>query len=296
MSVTIRVANAPVNFGIYQPDSAPFTAPELLAALADAGYAGVDSGPIGYLGTGDTLRARLAETGLHLAGGWVDLRFTDEDGWREDLAGLDAALDVFTAAEVDDPRFAPRPTLSLPADPVRFARPGLALGGIEDWPGFARRLQETADRCRERGLEAVYHHHLGTLVESEAEVDRVLDSTDVSLCLDTGHLYLAGGEPTAALRRWAPRVKQVHVKDGSRALTERSREAGLDFDQLVAEGGFTVLGEGDLAPADTVAVLREIGYTGWVVVEQDAPATGRAPASLLADQRTNREVLRKADL
>ncbi len=294
MSVTIRVANAPVNFGIYSPDRAPFTAPELLAALAGAGYDGIDSGPIGYLGTGDTLNARLAETGLGLAGGWVDLRFTDEDGWREDLAKLDEALDVFASVEVDDPRFAPRPTLSCPANPERFARPGLALGTIADWDAFSRRVQETADRCRDRGLEAVYHHHLGTDIESAEEVQRVLDTTDISLCLDTGHLYLAGGDPFAALREWAPRIKQVHAKDGSLALTERSREAGLDFDQLVAEGGFSVLGAGDIDPGATVAVLKEVGYTGWIVVEQDAPVTGREPADLIADQRTNREALRKA--
>ncbi|MFE7747904.1 sugar phosphate isomerase/epimerase family protein [Streptomyces sp. NPDC057428] len=296
MSVNIRVANAPVNFGIYAADRAPFTANELLSALAEAGYEGIDSGPIGYLGTVDTLPGRLADAGLALAGGWIDLRYGAEDGFSADQAGLEAALDVFTAVPVPDPVFAPRPTLACPDNAERMARPGIAYGTVEDWAGFAARVQRAADRCRERGLEPVFHHHLGTDVESAQEVEKLLEATDVSLCLDTGHLYLAGGDPLAALRDWAPRIKQVHIKDASREAMERTRAAGGDFAQAVRDGAFPVLGTGEIEMTEVVAVLQETGYTGWAVIEQDAPETGREPAGLLADQRTNREALRKAGL
>jgi sugar phosphate isomerase/epimerase len=105
--VTVRVANAPVSFGIYQAAAAPVAARELLAELAAAGYDGVDSGPIGYISADD-----LLQTGLGLAGGWVDLRYADAAGFADDLAGLRAALAAFTAIPVDDPRFLPRPTLA----------------------------------------------------------------------------------------------------------------------------------------------------------------------------------------
>jgi inosose dehydratase len=186
------------------------------------------------------------------------------------------------------------PTLACPANPERFARPGLAHGGLADFRAFADRVQRAADRCRERGLEGVFHHHLGTDIESAEEVQQLLDATDVSLCLDTGHLHLAGGDPLAALREWAPRIRQVHIKDGSREHAARIRAAGGDFAALVAQGGFRTLGAGDIDPAAVVAVLRETGYTGWVVVEQDAPETGRDLPALLADQRANREALRAA--
>lgn len=296
MPVTIRVANAPVNFGIYAPDRAPLTATELLTELASAGYDGIDSGPIGYLGTGEDLTRRLTDSGLFLAGGWVDLRYPDPEGWAADLAGLDAALDVFTAGRAPDPRFAPRPTLACPPQPARFSRPGQAYGDVADWNGFAERVQGAADRCRSRGLEPVFHHHLGTDVESGDEIERLLETTDVSLCLDTGHLWLAGGDPWAALRDWAPRIRQVHIKDASRETAARVAAAGGDFGQLVAAGGFPPLGKGDIDPGDMVRLLRQTGYTGWVVVEQDAPATGRELAALRADQRSNREVLRKAGI
>jgi inosose dehydratase len=293
LTADVRVANAPVNFGIYAADASPIGADELLAGLAGAGYAGIDSGPIGYLGGGRTLAERLDRHGMGLAGGWVDLRFADPDGFAEDLAGLDAALDVFAAAPVGDARFAPRPTLACPPDPARFAHPGVPVDPAlalpaRAWPGFAARVQRAAQRCRDRGLEPVFHHHLGTDVETAEEVDRLLDATDVGVCLDTGHLRLAGGDPVAAVRRWGGRIRQVHVKDADPEAHARVRAAGGDLADVVAADGFCALGAGCVDLAGVLGSLREIGYAGWLVVEQDAPPTGREPACVLADQRVNR--------
>ncbi len=293
---TTRVANAPVNFGIYAADTPPLGAAEMLAGLAEAGYDGIDSGPIGYLGTGAELAEALAEAGLGLAGGWVDLRYDDPEGWTADLPGLAAALDAFSAVPVPDPRFAPRPTLACPPRPERFARPGVGLGELDDWAGFASRVQGAADRCRERGLEPVFHHHLGTDVETAAEVERLLETTDVSLCLDTGHLWLAGGDPLAGLRDWAPRIRQVHIKDASRAIAAESAAAGEDLMGMVAAGGFTPLGAGEVDLVAVADTLRAVDYTGWIVIEQDAPATGQDFDHIMAEQRANRDVLREVGI
>ncbi|MGR6319483.1 sugar phosphate isomerase/epimerase [Micromonospora soli] len=287
-----RVAGAPVNYGIYQPTDPEVDAEDLLASLAADGYTGVDSGPIGYLGTGATLRRRLADTGIGLAGGWVDLRFADPDGFAADLAQLDAALDVFTAVAVDDPRFAPRPTLACPGDPARMARPGTppdlaAALPASEWPGFAARVQQAVDRCRDRGLEPVFHYHLGTLVETEAEADRLLELTDVAICLDTGHLTLAGGDPVPAVRRWAGRIGQVHLKGADLGVHRRVRDAGGGLTEVVAAGGFCALGAGDVDLAGVLHGLDETGYAGWLVIEQDAPAHGRDLDRIRADQRAN---------
>ncbi|WP_169983304.1 sugar phosphate isomerase/epimerase [Microbispora sp. H10836] len=332
-SWAVRVASAPVNFGVYRAGGAPLRPGEMLATMREAGYDGTDSGPIGYLGTARSLPAHLAEHGLGLAGGWVDLRYGDPDGFREDLATLDAALDVFAAvrdamcgagsdgsggerdgraageAWTADPRFAPRPTLACPDRPERFARPGmppdtrLSLPD-GDWPAYAARVGQAAARCRDRGLEPVFHHHLGTDVETPEEIERLLGLTDVSLCLDTGHLWLAGGNPVAAIREWSPRIRQVHVKDASRDILARVRARGGDLWDLVAAGGFPPLGRGDLDLPAVLAELRRSGYEGWIVVEQDVPAFRAADAEALdravADQRANRaafgEALRAAGL
>ncbi|MFG3300400.1 sugar phosphate isomerase/epimerase family protein [Micromonospora chersina] len=294
-----RVAGAPVNYGIYRTTDAPVGPDDLLAALARDGYTGVDSGPIGYLGTGETLARRLATNGIGLAGGWVDLRFADPAGFAADLVQLDAALDVFTAAPADDARFAPRPTLACPGNPARMARPGTptdlpsALPAAA-WPDFAARVQQAADRCRDRGLEPVFHYHLGTDVETEAEADRLLDLTDIAICLDTGHLALAGGDPVAAVHRWAGRIGQVHLKDADLAAHARVRAAGGGLMDVVAAGGFCALGRGDVDLAGVLAGLDEIGYTGWLVVEQDAPEDGRDLDRIRADQHANRRWLEEA--
>jgi inosose dehydratase len=294
-----RVAGAPVNYGIYQPDDTAVGPDELLASLARDGYAGVDSGPIGYLGTGTELARRLREAGIGLAGGWVDLRFADPDGFTADLTQLDAALDIFLAAPVDDPRFAPRPTLACPGNPGRMARPGTppdlpSALPAEVWPDFAARVQLAVNRCRDVGLEPVFHHHLGTDVETEAETERLLELTDVAVCLDTGHLTLAGGDPVEAVRRWAGRIGQVHLKDADLAAHHRIRAAGGGLTEVVAGGGFSPLGAGDVDFAGVLAGLDVIGYTGWLVIEQDAPAQRRDLDRIRADQRANRRWLSQA--
>ena len=295
----IRVASAPVNFGIYRSSSTLLDPDELLASMAEAGYDGTDSGPIGFLAAGPQLPVRLAGHGLALAGGWVDLRYGDAEGFAEDLDKLENALDWFCHAAVDDPRFAPRPTLACPGNPLRFARPGVPVQpGVPaaEWPMFATRVQRAADLCREFGLEAAFHQHLGTDVETVEEVERLLDLTDVGMCLDTGHILLAGGDPLAALAAWAGRITQVHIKDARHDLHAKARADEVDLTELVRRGGFCALGQGDLDVAGFAAALPATGYTGWVVIEQDAPRTGQNLETILADQRANRALLREAGL
>ncbi|MBM0239862.1 Gfo/Idh/MocA family oxidoreductase [Micromonospora sp. ATA32] len=97
-------------------------------------------------------------------------------------------------------------------------------------------MQLAVNRCRDVGLEPVFHHHLGTDVETEAETERLLELTDVAVCLDTGHLTLAGGDPVEAVRRWAGRIGQVHLKDADLAAHHRIRAAGGGLTEVVAGG------------------------------------------------------------
>ena len=99
-----------------------------------------------------------------------------------------------------------------------------------------------------------------------------------------------------ALHAWAGRITQVHVKDARHDLHEQARADEADLTELVRRGGFCALGEGDLDVPAFARALADTGYTGWVVIEQDAPATGQDQDTILADQRANRELLRKAGL
>ncbi|MFB4281240.1 MULTISPECIES: TIM barrel protein [unclassified Nonomuraea] len=293
-----KVANAPVSFGVFELSDAPppLTPDEMVRALSEAGYEGIDSGPIGYLGTGSELADRLAGAGLLLAGGWVDLRYGDAEAYARGLPALEAALDVFAAAPAGD--LAPRPTLACSGSPERFARPGGSAPGLaaSDWPAYAARVQEATDRCRERGFEPAFHHHLGTYVETPEDVERLLELTDVPLCLDTGHLLLAGGDPVACLRAWADRVGHVHIKDGDTKILAQALSDGVDLRELMGRGGFARLGEGELDLPGVVRTLDEIGYAGWIVIEQDTLPGRRTVAQNIADQAANRRKLKDLGL
>ncbi|NUR86369.1 MAG: xylose isomerase, partial [Nonomuraea sp.] len=142
-----KVANAPVSFGVFELSDAPppLTADEMVDALAGAGYAGIDLGPIGYLGTGDELVSRLTRAGLPLAGGWADLRYSDAEQFEAGIPALDATLDVFAqavAGGATSTELPPRPTLGCSGSPARFARPGGNAPGLaeDEWAGYASRV------------------------------------------------------------------------------------------------------------------------------------------------------------
>ena len=299
----IRVANAPVSFGVFDlagRRAGQADAEALLEGLREGGYTGIDLGPVGFLGDAGDVRSRLDRVGMDLAGGWIDLRFSDDDGFVDDLPGLDAVLDVLIAGASADPAFAPRPTLACSGSPRREARPG---GGAtdpalrladRDWSRFAGNVQRAVDRCRERGLEPTFHHHACTYVEAPVEIERLLESTDVGICLDTGHLLLGGGDPVTAVRDWGSRVNHLHVKDVRIDMLRQVVAEGAGMRTLWERGVFCALGEGDLDLLDLLSAVRESGYAGWLVVEQDVvPGPGDTFESLLSTQNANRETLRR---
>jgi inosose dehydratase len=255
----VKIATAPVNFGIYHAREPFISAAEYARLAADCGYEGTDLGPYGYL-------TPVLNPGPPLAGGWHDLRFGQEEGFQDDLTALDDTARLLHAKNrfADMSSFAPKPTLACPP-----SAPLSAAG----WGLLVRQAYRAAGRCREHGLEPVFHHHLGTSIETPEDIDRLLELTELELCLDTGHLLAAGGDPLAVLDRWGGRVRHVHVKDAR------------------ADGSFCRLGDGRLDLDAFVDALRELDYEGWIVVEQDAPDGAQDLARIISDLRHNRAVL-----
>jgi inosose dehydratase len=296
----VVLANAPVSYGAFEitvgvdpnvPD--PVT---LLEWVSDAGYAGIDLGPVGYLGTTETLPARLAERGLALAGGYLELPFSEPDELPVALSALDQLLDIFDST-VNGPR-PPRPTLADAGSPVRSRYPGRAAidpsVGLDAaaWSRFADGLARAVDRCRERGYEPTFHHHTATYIEAQWEIERLLEVSDVGLCLDTGHLLLGRGEPVRAIRDWAKRINQVHLKDARMSRLEQIVTEGAPVEEIWRRQAFCALGDGDIDIGEVLGALAEVGYDGWLVVEQDVLPDPNNPGQPASDQRRNREFLR----
>jgi inosose dehydratase len=125
----------------------------------------------------------------------------------------------------------------------------------EDYDRLGAALDAVVDLAAEHGLEASYHPHLSTIVESPDELDRIMTRSRIAFCPDTAHLAAGGGDPAALIRRYPERLKHVHLKD-------------IDL----ATGTFLPLGQGDLDFDDILGAVVEAGYDSWLVVELDSSA------------------------
>jgi len=145
-------------------------------------------------------------------------------------------------------------------------RPQLARG---DWRQFGRRVTEVAAATAAEGVRLVYHHHMGTVVQSEADIDALMDATgpEVGLLLDTGHARLAGADPVALAHRYASRIGHLHAKDVRAEVAARAGLGEWSFLRAVLEGVFTVPGDGCIPFDRLFQELR--GYSGWVVLEAE---------------------------
>ncbi len=232
-----------------------------------AGFQGVELG-CKFPRTAPELRAALAPHGLALVSGWYSTNLLERDAdaefealrpHRELLSALGSEVVVVaeTTRCVHGDR---RARLSQ--------RPVLAAA---DWPRFAARLEELGERLADAGLALAYHHHMGTVVQTEDAVDRLMDACDepVRLLLDTGHLTFAGGDPVRAANRHAERIAHVHCKDVRSAVLARSLNRDSSFLDAVLDGVFTVPGDGSVDYAAVLAPIARAKYRGWLVVEAE---------------------------
>ncbi|WLQ12115.1 myo-inosose-2 dehydratase [Hahella aquimaris] len=147
-------------------------------------------------------------------------------------------------------------------------RPRLAE---DQWEAFGAKLTQVADYCLEQGVKIAYHHHMGTVVETEEEIDALMANTgdSVGLLLDTGHLTYAGGNPIAVQQRHADRINHVHCKDIRMQVLADAKNRDLSFLDAVLNGVFTVPGDGGIDYATLFKGLHASGYKGWLVVEAE---------------------------
>jgi len=152
------------------------------------------------------------------------------------------------------------------------------LGGAKrvmdeaEWARFTDGLNHLGKAARDRGFKLCFHHHMGTVVQTAEETDRMLRETDpeyVFLCYDTGHFTFAGENPLSMLEKYASRVGHVHLKDMRRAVVDRVQPEGWSFLKAVREGAFTVPGDGCVNFDPILKRLAEAGYEGWLLVEAE---------------------------
>jgi inosose dehydratase len=291
--LTISLGNAPCSWGVefaQDPRNPPWT--RVLDECREAGYRGIELGPIGYMPEDPAVLAdALAARGLTLIGGVVFRPFHDAQKWDE---VKDAALRTCRSLTAHGARhlvlidsISPRraPTAGRPEEAEQM--------DDAEWRGFVSRLRDVARMgAEEYGLTVSIHPHAAGFIDFEPEVERLLGEVDPALlkiCLDTGHSHYAGFDPVAFLKRHMDRVAYVHFKDIDPEVRARVVANRTGFYDACAQGVFCNLGKGMTDFPAVRRLLIEHGYDGWCTVEQDCDPAG--PTSPLADARANCEYL-----
>jgi len=238
-----------------------------LAEARLAGFGGIELGGKFPRNAG-VLRPILARHGLDLVSGWYSAKLCKRSV-ADEIANVTAHLELLAAMGCNVMVFAEGHG-STDGDP-RAPLSGRPVLDVTAWPEFCERINAVARHLRGRGVRLAFHHHMGTIVQTEAEIDRLLAGTtdDVGLLLDTGHLVFAGGDPAAVARRHSRRIVHVHCKDvRTNVLAEVVRRDG-SFLGAVLDGVFTVPGDGAIDFGAVLRELRRADYAGWLVVEAE---------------------------
>jgi inosose dehydratase len=281
-----RVAGAPISWGVCEvPGWGHQMNPDrVLREMREVGLTATELGSEGFLpATPEGKAETLAEHGLHGLGNFTPVVLHDPD--HDPETEVSRVLDGFEAVGA-------RVLVLSAITGLRGydARPELDADGWTRLFGNLNRLTEIA---ADRGVTAVLHPHVGTMVETGDDVQRVLEGSSIALCLDTGHMLIGGSDPLAVTRQAPERIAHTHLKDVDHGLAKRVQSKELTYTDAVKDGMYKPLGQGDVDIAGVVSHLEAHGYDGWYVLEQDAVLTeepeGEGP---LADVRASADYIR----
>ena len=243
-----------------------------LAEARQAGFAGIE---LGHKFPSDpaVLRPILEGHRLALISGWYSGRLLDRSV-KEELAAIEAHRALLVAMGCHVLVYAETSGVGDRRRPLS-SRPRLR---DEEWRDFGGRLTDLANYLARGGIKLAYHHHMGTVVENEAEIDRLMAATgdSVGLLLDTGHLAFAGADPAAVAYRHGRRITHVHCKDVRDDVLAWVQATDASFLDAVVAGVFTVPGDGSIEFAGVLEALALAEYHGWLVVEAEQDPV-RAP-------------------
>lgn len=262
--MTLKLAAAPISWGVSEvPGWGRQLDPDrVLAEISSAGLTATELGPRGFLPDDPAaIRARLAAHGLQLAAGFVPAVLHRTPVQAEQLVKVEESARTLAGAGAD--------VLVLAARIGAAGYDASFLPSTSEWKSLQGGIAAAQEIGRRHGLTVAFHPHYGTVVEREDQVRRLLATTDVPLCLDTGHLMVAGVDPVTVARAARGRVAHVHLKDVDAALAERVRSCELGYRDAVRQGLYRPLGEGDVDLETLLDLLRDHGYAGWYVLEQD---------------------------
>ncbi|MGD1887346.1 MAG: TIM barrel protein [Cohaesibacteraceae bacterium] len=292
--MTIRIGNAPCSWGVEFADD-PRNPPwrTVLKECAEAGYKGIELGPVGFMPEDPALlREALAEHALTLIGGVVFRPFHDPAAWND---VLDVSVRTCKALKAHG---AQHLVLIDSISPRRAPTAGRADAAEQmdqaEWSAYRDRIAQVAKMgTEEYGLTVGIHAHAAGFMDFEPELERLLNEVDESIlkiCFDTGHHSYAGFDPVAFMKRHIGRISYVHFKDIDPVVKADVIAKGTGFYEACGQGIFSILGDGDVDVPAVRQVLLDAGFEGRCTGEQDCDPT-LPDTDSLGDARLNRTYL-----
>ncbi|HEX7916988.1 TIM barrel protein [Rudaea sp.] len=280
----LSIGNAPCSWGIYYPKDNRYTPDQYLDQVREAGYATTELGPLGFLPTDTTrLKDALAARGLALTGATHVHTLADPSTHEALLATIDQLGKLVSDAGSKH---------VVIMDEGNWYPPG-RRGVVDEagWTTVVGMVRDAQQRLAgEYGIAMTFHPHLGTCVEREVQIDRLLQDTEVNLCFDTGHHAAWGQDPAAYMRKVWSRIGYVHFKSVDAKVRERLVRGEIDTAQASEAGIFAPLTDGAVDVRAVMKLLAEKNYAGPCIIEQDwSPTQTEEPVTLA---RKNLQFLR----
>lgn len=242
---------------------------QCVSEMALAGFTGSEIGGK-YPKDADTLKKALDLRGIRICNCWFSsflLSKPYEETEREFIAQTDFLKAMGAKViGVSEQSYSIQGKLEQPVWEGKYVM------NDQEWEQLAEGLNKLGKIAKDKGMCLTFHHHMGTVVQTEEEIHRFMEMVDadlVYLLFDSGHLSFAGIDPEKVLKKYVSRVRHVHLKDIRSQMVEKSRAKSWSFLKGVREGVFTVPGDGDVDFGPLFRILEEAGYEGWVVVEAE---------------------------
>lgn len=244
---------------------------QIVSEMALAGFTGCEIGNK-YPTDPAELKKALDLRGMRIASRWYS-SFILTRPIEEEIADFTACLDFLAAVGAN------RVNVSEQSYSIQGQMDTPVLTGghkhvmnDEEWDRFCSGLNTLGKIAAEKGFKLCFHHHMGTVVQTSEETDRMMSNTDpnyVFLCFDTGHFTFAGEDPLVMLKKYVDRVGHVHLKDMRLDVVKQARDNNWSFLQSVRNGSFTVPGDGGVDFDGVIKVLADAKYEGWLLVEAE---------------------------
>lgn len=274
--MSVKIAGAPISWGVCEvPGWGHQMSPDrVMQEMSTLGLQATEFGPVGFLPEDPHAKAAFLEKHqMRAIGGFYPILLHDKD--HDPLPTLLEELKGYVSSKAE--------VLVLAASTgvEGYDEPRPVLTG-EQWQVMFENLDRVSKAAKDHGVLAVIHPHVGTMVETKEDIEKLLAGSEIPFCLDTGHMLIGGTDPVEFSKVHAKRIQHSHLKDVNLEVAAKVKSGELSYYQGVQSGLYTPLGQGDVDVRSIIKNLLNAGYQGWFALEQDnvvsgEPAEGAGP-------------------